>query len=454
MLKKIFSIRSKTDNTNLKNYDYQAGSYLCLNDSVFTYTSNQSQFIKYYYESSPVFTALKLIQDSVSSIKPVIRDTKKDEYIYEHPLLDLLENPNPFVSGDLFIKSLAGYFSLTGNSYLNIIGSGKPVELHILKPQNINIQANNRDGYPQQYDYTASNGSITFKRDQKNRFLADNGNELGQLMTFNPKYCNSNLYGVSDLAAVELEISQYILASIHNNSLLENQARPSGILTYKGADNDITQNTVDTIKEILRSSLSGAANAGNATFLCGDFDWKQLSESIKDMDFATLKQQTATAVYNALKIPLPMVSPDNMTLANMETAKINFYDNTILPLTKTIYDFLGSMLLPRYANSENLELTFDEASIEALEPRQVNNTLKLSQSGVLTINEIRSQLGYEDLEGGDTLYQPVGLAPIASDQFTDDNRQTPSQEKTIFIKTMKEAGYSDEDIKHWINDNK
>jgi HK97 family phage portal protein len=270
-------------------------------------------------------------------------------------------------------------------------------------------------------------------------------------MTFNPKYCNSNLYGTSDLAAVELEISQYILASIHNNSLLENQARPSGILTYKGAANDITQDTVDSIKETLRSSLSGASNAGNATFLSGDFDWKQLSESIKDMDFATLKNQTATAVYNALKIPLPMVSPDNMTLANMETAKVNFYDNTILPLTRTIYDFLGSMLLERYPNSENLELTYDEACIEALEPRQVDNTLKLSQSGVLTVNEIRSQLGYEDLEGGDTLYQPMGLAPIASDVFTDDNRQTPSQEKTIFIKTMKEAGYSDEDIKHWTN---
>jgi HK97 family phage portal protein len=451
MLKKIFSIRSKSDNSNQKSYDYQAGSYLCLNDSVFSYTSNQSQFIKYYYESSPVFTALKLIQDNVAAIRPVLKDTKKDEFIYEHPLLDLLENPNPFISGDLFIKSLVGYFTLTGNSYLNVIGSGKPVELHILKPQNINIQANNRDGYPQQYDYTISNGSITFKRDQKNRFLAPNGNEIGQLMTFNPKYCNSNLYGTSDLAAVELEISQYILASIHNNSLLENQARPSGILTYKGAANDITQDTVDSIKETLRSSLSGASNAGNATFLSGDFDWKQLSESIKDMDFATLKNQTATAVYNALKIPLPMVSPDNMTLANMETAKVNFYDNTILPLTRTIYDFLGSMLLERYPNSENLELTYDEACIEALEPRQVDNTLKLSQSGVLTVNEIRSQLGYEDLEGGDTLYQPMGLAPIASDVFTDDNRQTPSQEKTIFIKTMKEAGYSDEDIKHWTN---
>jgi HK97 family phage portal protein len=454
MFNKIFSIDAQSEKAQLKNYDYNSGSYLCLNDALFANTSNQSEFIKYYYESSPVFTALKLIQDNVSSIKPVIKDNKKEEFIYEHPLLDLLEKPNPFISGDLFIKSFVGYFKLTGNAYLNIIGSGKPVELHVLRPTNINIQANNRDGYPQQYNYVNNDGSIIFKRDNKNKFIADNGNEIVQLMNFNPKYCNSNLYGVSDLAAVELEISQYILASIHNNSLLQNQARPSGILTYKGVANDIQQETIDAIKETLKSSLSGATNAGNATFLSGDFDWKQMSQSIKDMDFATLRQQTATAIYNALKIPLPMVSPDNMTLANMETAKVNFYDNTILPLTKTIYNFLGKALLPRYSNSENLELTFDEASIEALEPRQVDNTLKLSQSGVLTINEIRSQLGYEDLEGGDTLYQPVGLAPIASDRFTDDNRQTPSQEKAIFIKTMKEFGYSSEDIEYWANNYK
>ena len=451
MLGSLFSKKTNIFQSEKKGLSL-ANSYLLLNQTSFSFTDNQSEFIKYYFNSSPVFTGIKLIQDNAATIAPVIKDTKKNEFVYDHPLLDLLNKPNPFMDGTLFMKSLIGFFILTGNSYLEVIGSTKPVELNLLKPQDITIQGNQKDGYPQKYTYNPNN-SITYSRDPKNNFVAPNGNQMGHLRNFNPRYCNDNLFGVSDLNAAEIEISQYILASIHNNSLLENQARPSGILTYKG-QNEIPQDTIDNIKDTLRTNLSGATNAGSATFLSGDFDWKQMSESIKDMDFATLKQQTATAIYNALKIPLPMVSPDNMTLANMETAKINFYDNTILPLMKTIYNFLGQLLLPRYPNGENLELTFDEAAIEALEPRQVNNTLKLSQSGVLTTNEIRSQLGYEDLEGGDTLYQPTTLAPIASDVFTDDNREQPAKEKAIFVETMKRVKdldgkrlYSDEEIK-------
>ena len=437
------------------------GSYIHTVSNVFGASQSTEEFISYYLESSPVFTAVKLIRDNVSSIDYALKDNKKEEFVTSHPLLDLLNNPNPFVNGKLFLGEIASYFMLTGNNYMNIIGSSKPVELHILRPQSMTVEPNNRDGYPQIYNFNNSVGSEIYKRDKSNRFFSGNKNELTHLRNFNPNYSNNNLIGVSELVACEIEISQYLLASIHNNSLLKNQATPSGILTYKGKD-DISQETIDQVKSAINTKLSGADNAGKATFLSGDFDWKQLSESVKDMDFATLKKQTAEAVYNALKIPLPMVSPDNMTLANMETAKLNFYDNTILPLAKTIFKYLGDSLLSRYPDGENLELTFDEAAIEALQPRMVDNTLKLSSSGVLTVNEIRSQLGYEDLEGGNTLYQPMNLVPIASDNFTSDNRQTPSDksdERAQFIELMTRQKtlegkrlYSDQDVKQLLQE--
>ncbi len=82
-----------------------------------------------------------------------------------------------------------------------------------------------------------------------------------------------------------------------------------------------------------------------------------------------LKIQTQVAIYNALKIPLPMISPEHMSLANMDTAKLNFYDNCIIPLFTKIANFLNENLLSRYKNSDNLQLTYDEAAIAALKPR-------------------------------------------------------------------------------------
>jgi len=460
MLKELFS-KITPGNIDKKNYDF-GSSYFLSNGGNFVFSEGSSEYIKYYFQSSPVFTAIKLITDNLASIKPVIFDNKKNEYVYEHPLLTLLQKPNPFSDGDLFIKSLASYYLLTGNCYVNIVGSSKPLELYSFNPQDINIVSNTKDGYPQSYQYCAPSGSATYNRDRNQNFVITSGsqagNQIGHLKNFNPKYSKDNLYGVSELVACELEISQYLAASIHNNSLLKNQARPSGLLIRKG-QNIVSQESIDSIKNLVKENLSGAANAGQTIFLNGDFDWKQLSESIKDMDFATLKSQTEQSIYKALKVPLTFATESASTMNNKEIAKLDLYDNTVIPLAKILYSFLGNLLLPRYAGSEELILTYDESDIDALKSRQVDNTLKLSQSGVLTINEIRTKLGYESLEGGDNIYQPASLASIASDLFTEDNRNKPNDEKARFIEVMMRQKdlkgnrlYSDQEIKESIEE--
>ncbi len=52
---------------------------------------------------------------------------------------------------------------------------------------------------------------------------------------------------------IELEITQYILASLHNESTIKNQGRPSGILTYKG--NDGVPADTQAVKENLQKTF-------------------------------------------------------------------------------------------------------------------------------------------------------------------------------------------------------
>jgi HK97 family phage portal protein len=422
--------------------------------------------INYYYRSSPLFTALKLISDNMKTIPFVLKDTNKDEFVYEHPLLELLKNPNPFETGDHFKESIISFYLLSGDTYINVVGSTNPVELAVLPTQFIRIVRNSKTGIIDQYDYTPNNSdAITYKRNNKNRYFAPNGNELINMRNFNPDILDQNQGGLPYIQPIKLELSQYLLASVHNDSLLQNQGRPSGILSYKG-EGELSDEQIEAFKAQVKDNISGATNAGKSMFLSGNFDWKQLSESIKDMDFAKLKIQTSVAIYNALKIPLPMISPEHMSLANMDTAKLNFYDNAIIPWFDMITNFLGQHLLPRYKGSENLKLTFDEAAIAALRPRIVDNIDSLSKSGVLTVNEIRSLLGYEDIEGGDTLYQPANLIPIGEDSFTSDNRDQPARgksynERAEFRKSLVaqvknsqgERVFSDEEVDEIVADN-
>lgn len=422
---------------------YYSGPSLSMIDifrNDFSNPCSVKEFIDYYIKNSPVFTATKLIADSASSIEFLIKDENKDEFIYDHPALELLKKPNPFISGSLFIKELIGYYILTGNSYLSITGSSKPVELANLNPINITIQPSLSDGYPQDYYYNSGSKAIRYNRNDKKQFVASNSNELCHLRQFNPNYGSNNLYGLSTFQGVGLEISQYLLASIHNNSLIKNQGRPSGLISFTGDESAISEEQALKIQEQIQNKLQGAANAGRPLFLSGKFNWQQLSESVKDMDFNNLKKTTAEAIFNAAKIPLPMVSPDNMTLANMDAAKYNFYDNCIIPVVKDVQAFLTKNLLSRYPNSENLRFSFDESAIEALYLRKIDGAIKLYKSGILNLDEARGLVGWEEVKGGggDTFYLPSNLIPIGSDGYTQDQRDTPkkSVDKAEYIRLM------------------
>lgn len=413
---------------------YNNWSFLNMLRGEYNQVNTPEEFIRFYIEACPVFTATKLIADAVSSIEIVLKD-KNGDYIYEHEALKLIRNPNPFTDSQLFMKELTSYYILTGNSYLNIIGEKKPVELNCYSPSDITIVAAN-DGYAGEYSYYSSSGSYTYERTQDKRFLDGRKNELAHLRDFNPRFSSTNLIGSSTFLGCQLEISQYILASVHNNSLLKNQARPSGIITYKGS-NDLQQPQIDALKEVIKNKLSGARNAGEPAFLGGDFNWLQLSESVKDMDFPTLKKSVAEAIYSAAKIPLPMISPDNMSFANMDASKYVFYDNAVLPTLKRILRFLTAKVLVRYPNAQGLEYSFDESAIEALEARKYDTAEKASKIGVLSDNELRAMIGYEATTGGDGIYKPANLVQVGVDTYTEDNRNE-LMGKSEFIKIMTE----------------
>lgn len=370
-------------------------------------TENARIDIDHYVQSSPVFTATKMIADAISGIDIIIKDKKSDKVIYDHDALKLLENPNPFTTGNLLLKELASFYILTGNTYLKSIGNPAPIELSVLNPSGITITAGN-DGYPGSYEYQTQgiDKSQKFSRDSQNgqKVFSDSmRNQIAQLRDFNPRYSSTQLVGVSTFAGCVYEVVLGIMANIHNYSLLKNQGRPSGLLTYSGTE-ELSDDQINDVLDIIKNKMSGAENAGKTTFLAGNFDWKQMSESIKDMDFPTLKKTVAEAIFKAAKIPLAMVSPDNMSFANMDASKFAFYDNAVLPIFKEILDFLTLRVLRRFNGTENLIFTYDESAIESLQLRKLDYATKLYTSGLGSRKEGRAQIGYEDVDNGEDIF--------------------------------------------------
>lgn len=372
------------------------------------------QAILYYQQAYPLFNAIDIIAQEMMAIEPMLYNKQKKQFVDQHPLLDLLQKPNCDSTYSEFIYRFVGFYLLTGNNYCIATGeiNRPPLELFIVPPQAVTISPGS-DGLADNMNVGLFNGGYVFKRlEDKNRFrFVTYGQEIYQTKTFNPMNSTAALYGMSRLNSIYYEIEQYLAASIHNLSMLEKGANPSLVLT---SDNALTDEQFQRLQEQMNRFYSGARNSGRAMILENGFTPERLTISNKDMDFATLKKDVTLNIFNTLRIPLPLISPDNMTLANMETAKLNLYDNAVLPLASVIFQELTNFLIPRFKNSENLKLTYDEGQIIALEPRR-NEQLKIKKEmGVLTINEIRREMGYEDIEGGDIVYIASNHMPLNS----------------------------------------
>ena len=90
---------------------------------------------------------------------------------------------------------------------------------------------------------------------------------------------------------------------------------------------------MERLKGELEASFSGAANAGRPLLLEGGLDWKPLSLTPKDMDFAESKAAAAREIALAFGVP-PMVMglPGDNTFANYAEANRSFWRQTVLPL--------------------------------------------------------------------------------------------------------------------------
>jgi hypothetical protein len=133
------------------------------------------------------------------------------------------------------------------------------------------------------------------------------------------------------------------------------------------------------------------------------------------MDFSTLKQSGREAIFNRYKIPLPLISKETMTMANLEASNVILLHNAVLPVADAIFSYLSYALLPRYKESsnKNLKITYDKSDIPALEALRTKNIDTKAKTGIYSLNELREQDGAEAVSGGNAYYRPLSDQVIA-----------------------------------------
>lgn len=353
-----------------------------------------------YVRNAIAYRCTAMIASAAASIPWMLRD-KSGKEIEQHALLDLLTRPGPMIGGQTLFEAFFAYLLLSGNGYMEGVGPSPtrpPTELWTHRPDRMTSIAG-PFGMPKGFRYEAHGIVKTWDVDQ----VTGEGPIL-HLRLFHPL---NDWYGLSPIEPAAYGIDRHNAASAHNKALLDNGARPSGALIFKPIKQGQGQGVVSTPPEVIKAAEArladrhgGPDNAGRPLVLGGDIDWKEMGISPREMDFGEGKNDAARDICTGFGVPHVLIVTGSATYNNVKEARLQLYEDTVLPLAERARDALNAWLTPRFDDRLTLEHDLDE--IPALEPRRETKrkaTVELWKSGLLTRDEARADLEYEPVGG-------------------------------------------------------
>ena len=352
-----------------------------------------------YRKNVVAYSAINKIADAVASV-PWVAFRGKVELL-EHPILKLIQNPNPMQSGAQYMRTKVGFYLLSGNGYEEKVTAGSTVrELYQLRPDRMQVIPS-ATGFPEAFQYRY-NGKIVRWDVDPARMDCD----VRHIKAFNPL---DDWYGLSPIEAGAYAVDQNNEAMKWMQALLQNSARPSGALVTKD-DKEMSEDQFSRLKAQIEDQYSGSRNAGRPMLLEGGLAWQQMGMSPVDMQIIETKYSSARDVALALGVPPQLIGiPGDNTYANYAEARLAFWEDTVIPLIDMIADDWNAWL----ADAEGINLRPNLDMIPAIADKRRTLWDMADKATDLTINERRDMKGYEPIQGGDVLLVASSGIPLA-----------------------------------------
>jgi HK97 family phage portal protein len=236
------------------------------------------------------------------------------------------------------------------------------------------------DGWPMAYDYRV--GGRTHRFDPAH---------VCHVRGVHPQ---DDHYGLAPLQAAATAIDVHNAAARWSKALLDNAARPSGAIVYRGADGGgtMTDTQFERLQSELESHHQGARNAGRPMLLEGGLDWKPMGFSPSDMEFQKTKEAAARDIALAFGVPPMLLGiPGDATYANYAEANRAFYRLTVLPLAQKVTAAMSHWLSG--LGDDPVELTPDLDQVPALAAEREAQWRRIVEADFLTEGEKRRLLG-------------------------------------------------------------
>ena len=329
-----------------------------------------------------------------------------------HPILNLLENPNPTMTGFDLFESLVVYLESTGCGYFEAVHerlSGKIVrvnELYSLRPSRITLVPTKDGKGIAKYVFQVKAYA------KKNDFKPE---DIIPFRYFSP---DSDWLGQGALKASANEIVQDEQMVKWNIDFFKH-----GTSVESAIETDKTLTAVDmkNLHSMVEDFLVGK---GRKTIILGKgLKYKPLGTSHKDVDFGVGRKANMDYILSCLGVPPAKVGMlEDTKFSNYQFQEQAFHRDTIIPKLKKIEGSLNNYLVPLFADLQETEthcykLKFDTAPLLKEDQNALTERLlKQIAHGIKTPNEACKELGLDEYTGGDEHYIDSRLVPVGTER--------------------------------------
>jgi len=376
--------------------------------------ADYASFIRTYGAVPWIYTAFWNIATSVSSLSWSIYEVEGDtetELDIQHPLRQLLMNPNPFDSWSDIIELTMIYLETTGNAYWELSEDGTdgiPVGLYVLESEKMYC-VSHPEKKIEKYIYDPGTGAKKIPYDPS------------RIIHF--KYANpsSPFYGQGTIKALQNTVITELNREQYTKSFLENEARPDVILKHNADPTrgvrSLTDLDAERIKRKWQEAFQGPRKSRKPVILGDGLDISTLTEAVQDMHYRELEKSLRERVLGSSGVSPALVGLfEFANYANtVEQIKI-FWNVAIPPKLRTLSGGIIRGLLRKV--KPTYEFRFDTDHIAALEedPKaKTERLLSLFEHGIYNRNQVLGELGEEDIkedEFGEAYVMLSSLVPV------------------------------------------
>lgn len=360
---------------------------------------NTQDFLKAYGEIGWLFACVNAISNNVADSE--WKAYKGDAETPKSPALQLISNPNPFMSQYELLWKTDAYLEVRGKVFWYIAKDkmNRPREIWVISPLDMWIVPD-QENFIKGFVYRAGAQQVPLDPDE--------------VIFFNmPDLINPyNGIGPAQAAANSLETDRY--SSQWNRNFFYNNAEPQGIMTFPEVNDD----DFDALKEKWNDKYGGIDNAKKLAIVRGTgITYTPIQISQKDMDFSKLRDKSRDEILGAFGVPKSILGiTENVNRANAETAEYTFAKHIIRPRLRLIQEKINNELVTLFKDGIKLKFTDpvpeNKDFIKTVVDTQVNKTLTVNEGRRIIAKLLGEKL--EDIDGGNVLYQANSLIPIGS----------------------------------------